>query len=244
MEVKEIFNQLKELQLELEDKAIKLPILQGYYDSQISDLLHYVENNKLNASQMSKVIKKLKECRELRRKIKEEYSILHSIKSNFKFTINEYPNSINADNYIVRTDILKELGFEKNEKMHFAKSDISIDESKINFTYTVDAIGGVEEISLNEGEYIFMSKPGTKINTKFKNFNKAAYNAIKETQASKKNGKVEFNQEIINYIISLSKLLKSGGGKYLGFVWRIGREEESIFEVEEEVIENGNVQTL
>ena len=234
MEVKEIFNQLKALQAELEEKATQLPLLNSYYDSQISDLLHYIENNKLNAPQISKLIKKLKICREERRKIKEEYAILQSIMNSFKFTCKEFPESLNADNYTVRTNILEEFGYEKSSKMHFKKlPPPKVDNIEMSKIYTELSTEMLEDIILDDGCFIFMSKLDTKINMKFKTFNKAAFHALKLTRADK-NGNISFDEEVVRNIVGLSKVLKTGGGMYLGFNWRIGKEISDNTDVEEE----------
>ena len=234
MEMKEIFNQLKTLQAELEEKANQLPLLNSYYDSQISDLLHYIENNKLNAPQISKLIKKLKICREERRKVKEEYAILQSVMNSFKFTCKEFPESLNADNYTVRTNILEEFGYEKNSKMHFKKlPPPEIDKVEMGALYTELSTEILEDIALDDGCFIFMSKPGTKTAMKFKTFNKAAFHALKIVRADK-NGNISFDEEIVRNIVGLSKVLKAGGGMYLGLNWRIGKEISDDTTVEEE----------
>ena len=45
------------------------------YDKMTSDLLHYIENNNLNAPQSCKIIKEIKSIRQKRRKVKNDMEI-------------------------------------------------------------------------------------------------------------------------------------------------------------------------
>ena len=45
------------------------------YDKMTSDLLHYIENNNLNAPQSCKIIKEIKNIRQKRRKVKNDMEI-------------------------------------------------------------------------------------------------------------------------------------------------------------------------
>lgn len=52
------------------------------YDKRTTDLLHFIENNNLNAPQSCKIIKEIKKVRQERRKIKNDMEISKSYKDN------------------------------------------------------------------------------------------------------------------------------------------------------------------
>ncbi len=60
---------------QVEDYISTLPDQQSNCDSKLSDLYHYLENNKLNASQCCSFIKEMKKVVQERRKVKNEYEI-------------------------------------------------------------------------------------------------------------------------------------------------------------------------
>lgn len=62
---------------------------QSVADIKQDEILHYVENHKLSASQSCKLIKKLKEVRKERRLIKDEIDIVRSLKDTF---VDKYKN--------------------------------------------------------------------------------------------------------------------------------------------------------
>lgn len=59
------------------------------YDKRTSDLLHYIENNTLNAPQSCKIIKEIKTIRQERRKIKNNMEISKVYKDNINKLINK-----------------------------------------------------------------------------------------------------------------------------------------------------------
>ena len=52
------------------------------YDKRTTDLLHFIENNNLNAPQSCKIIKEIKKVRQERRKIKNDMEISKAYKDN------------------------------------------------------------------------------------------------------------------------------------------------------------------
>lgn len=112
---------------ELDEYYDSLPSLQSKVDSQLSDLYHYIENNKLNAIQSCKIVKEIKNKREERRKILNDYEILKTYitnsnklnnKDNRKFLICEVNKTKNnlATNYKNRyytEEQFKTLNFEE-----------------------------------------------------------------------------------------------------------------------------------
>ena len=58
------------------------------YDKRTADLLHFVENNNLNASQSCRLIKELKQIRQERRKVKNDMELSKAYKDNINKLIN------------------------------------------------------------------------------------------------------------------------------------------------------------
>lgn len=112
---------------ELEEYYDNLPSLQSKVDSQLSDLYHYIENNKLNAIQSCKIIKEIKNKREERRRILNDYETLKTYitnsnklnnKDNRKFLIcevNKIKNNLatNYKNRYYTEEQFKTLNFEE-----------------------------------------------------------------------------------------------------------------------------------
>ena len=83
------------------DKRLKeLQSQQSIADIKQDEILHYVENHKLSASQSCKLIKQLKKVREERRIVKDEIDIVNSIKDSF---IDKYKNKF------IEKDIMQSL---------------------------------------------------------------------------------------------------------------------------------------
>lgn len=58
------------------------------YDKRTTDLLHYIENNNLNAPQSCRIVKELKKIRQERRKIKNDMEISKVYKDNINKLVN------------------------------------------------------------------------------------------------------------------------------------------------------------
>lgn len=59
------------------------------YDKKTSDLLHYIENNNLNAPQSCKIVKEIKKIRQKRREVKKSMEISKIYKDNINKLINK-----------------------------------------------------------------------------------------------------------------------------------------------------------
>lgn len=75
-------------------------------DIKQQEVLHYVENNNLNASQACKIIKTLKNIRTERRDIKNELDIIFSLKHSFA---DKYKNKFIEKDIIQALKNLKEI---------------------------------------------------------------------------------------------------------------------------------------
>ena len=58
-------------------------------DCKLSDLLHYIENNNLNAPQSCKIVKEIKKQREIRRKIRQDTELFRTYNTNVNRLTNE-----------------------------------------------------------------------------------------------------------------------------------------------------------
>lgn len=115
---------------ELEDYIDDLPGLQSTCDSSLSDLYHFLENNKLNASQSCAFVKEMRKVLKERRKIKSDYEIGKTYKTycnrlnnkdNRQLFINELKKresklKTEYNNRIYTRENLIELGIEKEKK--------------------------------------------------------------------------------------------------------------------------------
>lgn len=78
----QIYNISKQM-TDLDEYFDKLPTLQSKVDEEISDLLHYIENNQLNLKQSAKMIKLLQEKRLIRRGLSND-NIIKNTYNNHK----------------------------------------------------------------------------------------------------------------------------------------------------------------
>ena len=220
------------------------------YDLQQQDILHFIENQKLNATQISKLIKMLKQIRSNRRDVKNElarYSAL-AIKLSNGSNLLECKIETKPENeyYEFKTDVLNEyFGFSLGSKMYFG------DTNKVDFTTSnINAI--IPTPTLNENvatpEYVREQIEET-INTKVEDDNDTnTIEAIMDHPEGKKiiitniqTGKsVEcknFESAVMNAIggslaskLKPSELVKNVSGamkaiklgtEYLGFRWEV-----------------------
>ena len=110
----EMLNEIEEYSQSLNDRLSE-------YDLRTADILHLIENEKLNSSQCWRVLKELKEIRNERRKVKQDMSIA--------YVFEKHKNKlVNKDNRIMlMTEIFKcqkNLGSNYKYKMY--------DEEQIN----------------------------------------------------------------------------------------------------------------
>ena len=85
--VEEITNAIKILD-EVESYTESLCEALSNQDQKTSDLLHYIENNNINAAQSCHLIKEIKKVRMERRKIKNDMEIARAFKDNVGKLIN------------------------------------------------------------------------------------------------------------------------------------------------------------
>ena len=65
----------EEMLKDIDDYFNDLPNLQSQVDEELSDLLHYIENNNLSAKECAKMIKLIKQKRLIRRGLCNDYEI-------------------------------------------------------------------------------------------------------------------------------------------------------------------------
>lgn len=73
---------------EVEDYKEQLPALQQEVDYRLSDLLHKIENDSLNAPQSCKIVKEIKKQRLIRRDYQNDYEILRTYTNNVNKLMN------------------------------------------------------------------------------------------------------------------------------------------------------------
>ena len=93
MEVLEKITQAINLLQKVEEYKEQLPTLQQEVDYKLSDLLHKIENDSLNAPQSCKSVKEIKKQRLIRRNYQNDYEILRTYTNN----INKLTNAGNRE---------------------------------------------------------------------------------------------------------------------------------------------------
>ena len=130
------FEMLKTIIEDVNEKTNSLTQQLSQYDLEQQDILHFIENKKLNAVQMSKVFRLLKEIRESRRKTKNELSRYTSLASKLSGKSNLLECKLELkpedDFYELRTDVLNsDFGFAVGSKMYFGEAAKVIDKKEI-----------------------------------------------------------------------------------------------------------------
>ena len=112
----ELVEHLNSINYYINDTMKELSSEISLYDLQEQDILHFIENKSVGASNMSKLFKLIREVRGKRRKCKNEFMRLQSLSTKLrnketclldtKFEIKDLPNY-----YDFKTDILESIGF-------------------------------------------------------------------------------------------------------------------------------------
>lgn len=98
MEVLEKITQAIKLLQEIEKYKEELPALQQEVDYRLSDLLHKIENDSLNAPQSCKIVKEIKKQRLIRRDYQNDYEILRTYTNNVNKLMSELKKTNNRLN--------------------------------------------------------------------------------------------------------------------------------------------------
>ena len=96
---------------DIDKRLQKLSEEQSVADIKQSDILHYIENHNLNASQSCKLIKQLKKVRKERREIKNEIDVVQSLKDTF---VDKYKNKFIEKDIIQALKNLRQLEEKQN----------------------------------------------------------------------------------------------------------------------------------
>lgn len=214
MTMNELVNSLNLLLAELQSKSDSLPSKMSYYDAQQQDLLHYVENSKLSASQMSQLIKKLREIRECRREVKDEYAALCHILS--KIPANQIQLPALSTSYEVRTDALEFLGLERKQKMDLperAEKNSRVPEEVPEFTPEETIADDVDDIeALKDGKKVRVTNVANGTSVTCNHFETACWHVF---AAQKKNTKCLCKEHITN-MVGIARALRLGH-EYMGY---------------------------
>lgn len=236
----QVVEMLNKIINDINEKIISLNDNLSEYDLQQQDILHYIENRKLNASQMSSVLKNLKNIRSKRRNIKNEIARYSTIVTKIKsgcLLNNTLSLKKEATYYEVKTNILENLGFSMGSKMFFGeiaeicnKVEIENIESPNNENVCIEA--DINTVSSNscdtsnddilEMESIFNHPEGKKVVliskngsvSKAVNFEKAVTKAIGPGINKMK------PSEIVKNVSGAMKAIKLGN-EYLGYKWKV-----------------------
>ena len=120
----DIIKELNSIVNDVNEKIENLPEMQRLCDLQQQDILHFIEGKKLNATQMSRIIRLLKRTRRNRREYKNELSLCVGIKQKLS---NDLTSGIDVENidtyYEFKTDVLKDFGFDIGDRLVFEHSN-------------------------------------------------------------------------------------------------------------------------
>lgn len=111
MTVEDILKIILNLFQDTDKRLLELNEQQSIIDIKQDEVLHYIENHNLSASQRCKIVKLLKEIRYERRQIKDEIDIIRSLKDTF---IDKYKNKFIEKDIILALKKLSEVEKRKN----------------------------------------------------------------------------------------------------------------------------------
>ena len=234
----EAFELLRTLIEDVNEKTNALTQQLSLCDLEQQDILHFIENRKLNAAQMSKVFKLLKDIRENRRTTKQELSRYTSLASKMSKGSNLLECKLELkpeeEFYELRTDVLNhDFGFTVGSKMYFGetsrvveKKDTSLEADMISTEKTskCEADEQVLEdsdidistiMSHPEGRKIILTDAKTGAKIQCTNFEKAVVRAIGGGALTKLKP-----TDLIKNVSGAMKALKLGND-YLGYKWEV-----------------------
>lgn len=111
MEVEELFKYMLEFFQDIDERLSELNQRQSEWDKKQDEILHYVENNNLDAIKSCKIVKLLKYVRDERRQVKDEIDVIRSLKDTF---VDKYKNKLIEKDLMIALKNLKELNQRKN----------------------------------------------------------------------------------------------------------------------------------
>lgn len=111
MSAEDILKLMLNLFQDIDKRLTDLNRQQSIWDIKQDEVLHYIENHNLSASQRCKIVKLLKEIRYGRRQVKDEIDIIRSLKDTF---IDKYKNKFIEKDIIQTLKNLKDLEKRKN----------------------------------------------------------------------------------------------------------------------------------
>lgn len=130
LQVSDILKIILHLFQDIDKRQEQLSKEQSVIDSKQDEILHYIENHKLNASERCKIVGLLKDVRIERRQIKNEIDVIRSLKDSF---IDKYKNKFIEKDIIIALKNLKELENRKNNPKYTYKyltKDLEISERR------------------------------------------------------------------------------------------------------------------
>ena len=88
MDIIQAINSAIKLLDDVDNYEQEIPRLQSEVDSRLSDLYHYIENNKLKTNQCYRIVQEIHKLRRERRNINNDHELLRTLKANEQKIIN------------------------------------------------------------------------------------------------------------------------------------------------------------
>lgn len=88
MDIIQTINSAIKLLDDVDNYEQEIPRLQSEVDSRLSDLYHYIENNKLKTNQCYRIVQEIHKLRRERRNINNDHELLRTFKANEQKIIN------------------------------------------------------------------------------------------------------------------------------------------------------------
>lgn len=106
MEIEDILEYMLKLFQEIDKRLSELRGKQSEWDKKQDELLHYIENHKLDAVKSCKIVRLLQYVRDERRLVKDEIDTINSLKDTF---IDKYKSKFIEKDLIIAIKNLNEL---------------------------------------------------------------------------------------------------------------------------------------
>lgn len=111
MSAEELLKYLLNFFQDIDTRLVELRNKQSKWDKMQDELLHYIENHKMDAVKCCKAVKQLQYVRDERRLVKDEIDIVSSLKTTF---VDKYKNKLIEKDLMLALKNLRELEERKN----------------------------------------------------------------------------------------------------------------------------------
>ena len=111
MSAEELLKYMLNFFQDIDKRLQELSSKQSEWDKKQDEILHYIENHKMDAIKSCKAVKLLQHVRDERRLVKDEIDAIHSLKDTF---VDKYKNKLIEKDLIQALKNLRELEERKN----------------------------------------------------------------------------------------------------------------------------------